>query len=132
MLYWAALLHEIGMSVSHIGFHKHGAYILQHADMPGFSAGEQARLALLVYACRGGLTKVRTQLGDPVVRAQIAALRLAVLFCHARTDVALPHVALKTGGRVSIRVSQRWLEAHPLTAYLLDRERAQWQGVHSN
>jgi len=132
MLYWAALLHEIGMSVSHIGFHKHGAYILQHADMPGFSAGEQARLALLVYACRGGLTKVCAELGDPVVRAQIAALRLAVLFCHARTDVALPHMALKTGGRVSVRVSQRWLEAHPLTAYLLDRERAQWQGVHSN
>ena len=36
LLHWAALLHEIGMSVSHIGFHKHGAYILQHADMPGF------------------------------------------------------------------------------------------------
>jgi exopolyphosphatase/guanosine-5'-triphosphate,3'-diphosphate pyrophosphatase len=65
-----------------------------------------------------------------VVRAQIAALRLAVLLCHARTDVALPHVALKTRGGVSIRVSQRWLAAHPLTAYLLDRERAQWQAVH--
>ena len=39
LLHWAALMHEIGMSVSHIGFHKHGAYILQHADMPGFSAG---------------------------------------------------------------------------------------------
>jgi exopolyphosphatase/guanosine-5'-triphosphate,3'-diphosphate pyrophosphatase len=131
LLHWAALLHEIGMSVSHIGFHKHGAYILQHADMPGFSAGEQARLALLVYGCRGGLTKVRAELGDPMVRAQTAALRLAVLFCHARTDAALPHVALKTRGGVYIQASQRWLAAHPLTAYLLDRERIQWsQGVH--
>jgi exopolyphosphatase/guanosine-5'-triphosphate,3'-diphosphate pyrophosphatase len=132
LLHWAALLHEIGMSVSHIGFHKHGAYILQHADMPGFSAGEQARLALLVYGCRGGLTKVRAGLGDPVARAQIAALRLAVLFCHARTDVAPPHVALKTRGGVTIRVNQRWLAAHPLTAYLLDRERAQWQALHAD
>src|SRR5690349_6075911 len=132
LLRWAATLHEIGMSVSHIGFHKHGAYILQHADMPGFSAGEQARLALLVLACRGGLTKVRAELGDAGVRAQIAALRLAVLFCHARTDAALPQVALKAGDRVSVRVSKRWLAAHPLTAYLLDRERAQWQGVHSD
>ena len=49
LLQWAATLHEIGMSVAHLGFHKHGAYILQHADMPGFSAGEQSRLALLVF-----------------------------------------------------------------------------------
>ena len=129
MLHWAALLHEIGMSVSHIGFHKHGAYILQHADMPGFSAGEQMRLALLVYGCRGGLVKVRTALADPLMRAQIAALRLAVLFCHARTEVSLPHVALRTRGTVTIRVAQRWLAGHPLTAYLLDKERAQWKAV---
>ena len=45
---WAALLHEVGFSVSHIGFHKHGAYILQNADMPGFSAGEQDSIARLV------------------------------------------------------------------------------------
>ena len=55
---WAALLHELGMSVSHTGFHKHGAYILQNADMPGFSAGEQGRLALLVFGCRGRLEKI--------------------------------------------------------------------------
>jgi exopolyphosphatase/guanosine-5'-triphosphate,3'-diphosphate pyrophosphatase len=51
----AALLHETGFSVSHTGFHKHGAYILRNADMPGFSAGEQERLSWLVLGCRGGL-----------------------------------------------------------------------------
>jgi len=129
LLHWAALLHEIGMSVSHIGFHKHGAYILQHADMPGFSAGEQMRLATLVFGCRGGLAKVRAALDDPLLRAQIASLRLAVLFFHARTEVSLPRVALGTRGGVTIRVGQRWLAAHPLTAFLLERERAQWQSV---
>jgi len=64
-----------------------------------------------------------------VARAQIAALRLAVLFCHARTDAALPRIALKTRGGVAIGVAQRWLAAHPLTAYLLERERAQWRSV---
>ena len=52
-----ALLHEIGYTVSHIGFHKHGAYILENADMPGFSAQEQRQLALLVLGCRGGLVE---------------------------------------------------------------------------
>ena len=129
LLRWAALLHEIGMSVSHLGFHKHGAYILQHADMPGFSAGEQMRLATLVHGCRGGLAKVHGALADPVLRAQIASLRLAVLLFHARTEVSLPQVQLSTRRGMGIRIGQRWLTAHPLTALMLERERTQWRAA---
>lgn len=128
LLGWAAMLHEIGMSVAHLGFHKHGAYILQHGDMPGFSAGEQSRLAILVYGCRGGLAKVGAALSDPQLRAQLISLRLAVLFHHARTVVALPRIQLTdTGSRVGLGVSERWLAKHPLTAHLLAKERRQWK-----
>ena len=127
LLAWAALLHEIGMSVAHLGFHKHGAYILQHADMPGFSAGEQSRLAVLVYGCRGGLVKVSAALGDPQLRAQLLSLRLAVLFHHARTVIALPRVLVTGGGRIGVGISERWLAKHPLTAHLLAKERRQWK-----
>ena len=114
------------MSVSHIGFHKHGAYILQHADMPGFSAGEQTRLALLVYGSRGGLVKVQTALGDAQIRAQLLSLRLAVLLHHARTTIPIPRLQLKARSRMRFTVSKRWLKAHPLTAHLLAKERSQW------
>ncbi|MDQ6916409.1 MAG: Ppx/GppA family phosphatase [Pseudomonadota bacterium] len=128
LLTWAAMLHEIGMSVAHLGFHKHGAYILQHADMPGFSAGEQSRLAILVYGCRGGLAKVGAALADPQLRAQLLSLRLAVLFHHARTAVALPRIQLAdSGARIGFAVSERWLAKHPLTAHLLAKERRQWK-----
>jgi len=129
LLKWGALLHETGMSVSHIGFHKHGAYILQHADMPGFSAGEQSRLSLLVLGSRGGLAKVQPSLGDVEVRAQLLALRLAVMFHHARTPIALPKIQFKVAGHVSFATSARWLKAHPLTAHLLGKERAQWEAL---
>jgi len=129
LLQWAATLHEIGMSVSHIGFHKHGAYILQHADMPGFSSGEQSRLALLVFGCRGGLAKVEAALSDDAMRAQLLALRLAVLFHHARAPVALPKIRLKVARRIALMVPLRWLTAHPLTAHLLEKERAQWDAL---
>jgi len=129
LLEWAALLHETGMSVSHIGFHKHGAYILQHADMPGFSAGEQNRLALLVYGCRGGLAKAEPALADRDTRAQLLALRLAILFHHARAPIALPRLGFHVAGRVRLDLSQRWLAAHPLTAHLLAKERAQWSAL---
>src|SRR5512143_503937 len=75
---WAALLHEIGISVSHTGFHKHGAYILQNADMPGFSAGEQHDLGNLVLGCRGRLAQIAPLLGSAAFRPQLLALRLAV------------------------------------------------------
>jgi exopolyphosphatase/guanosine-5'-triphosphate,3'-diphosphate pyrophosphatase len=129
LLEWAATLHEIGMSVSHIGFHKHAAYILQHADMPGFSAGDQGRLALLVFGCRGGLAKVQPALTDDDTRVQLLALRLAVLFHHARAAIALPRIPLKVGRRIALDVSPRWLASHPLTAHLLAKERSQWSAL---
>ncbi len=123
---WAGWLHEVGFTVSHIGFHKHGAYILQHADMPGFSAREQERVAQLVLGCRGALDKVADALGDADVRAQILALRLAVLFHHARRPVALPRLTLRAGITIRLQVPARWLHAHPQTAHLIEKERSEW------
>ncbi len=126
---WAGLLHEVGMSISHAGFHKHGAYILQNADMPGFSAGEQRRLALLVFGCRGGLAKIENAIGETEIRAAVLALRLSVLVHHARAAVALPRTRLEVTRGIRFGISRRWLAAHPLTDYLLAKERAQWAAL---
>jgi len=123
---WAGLLHEVGYTVSHIGYHKHGAYILRYADMPGFSAGEQSRLSLLVLGCRGGLDKVAAALVDADTRAQVLALRLAVLLHHARRPIDAPRIRLEVGKSIRFGLSKRWLAAHPLTAHLLDKEFAEW------
>jgi len=123
---WAARLHELGMSVSHTSFHKHGAYILQNADMPGFSSGEQSRLSLLVYGCRGRLDKMTGWVHESAFRTELLALRLAVLFHHARTTIPVPRIRLETAPRIRIAMSRRWLGAHPLTDYLLARESKQW------
>ncbi len=125
----AALLHETGFSVSHTAFHKHGAYILRHADMPGFSAGEQERLSWLVLGCRGGLVKIAAALPDLDFRAQVCALRLAVLFHHARRAIALPRMALAVGSRIRFDVPARWLAAHPLTENLLEKEAREWRAL---
>ena len=123
---WAALLHEVGYTVSHLGFHKHGAYILGNADMPGFSRQEQHWLAMLVLGCRGGLDKVAPLLDDPSLRAQVLALRLAVLFHHARQPIDAPRIRIGTGRGFRVDLPERWLRAHPLTAHLLAKERREW------
>jgi exopolyphosphatase/guanosine-5'-triphosphate,3'-diphosphate pyrophosphatase len=128
-LRWAALLHETGFSVSHTGFHKHGAYILQNADMPGFAARDQQALALLVLGCRGGLSKVAPALVDPGLRAEVLALRLAVLFHHARRPIARARIALSIRPRIRFAIAASWLKAHPLTAHMLALERAEWAAL---
>src|SRR5690606_31282972 len=48
MLAWAATLHEIGLDISHDGFQRHGAYIVENAHLPGFPRTEQLLLAFLI------------------------------------------------------------------------------------
>ena len=126
---WAGLLHEVGYTVSHVGFHRHGAYILEHADMPGFSSQEQHALALLVLGCRGGLAKMAPILTDVDTRGQLLALRLAVLFHHARGPIETPRVVVTIDKSIRCRVPARWMKAHPLSAHLLEKERAEWTAV---
>ncbi|WP_018152811.1 exopolyphosphatase [Leeia oryzae] len=127
VLQWSARLHEIGLSVSHTGYHKHSAYILEHADMPGFSRPEQLQLAQLALSHRGKLGKLMHLLALPARRAQILALRLAVLFHRSRRDMELPATELSvTKNGFKLAISTEWLEAHPLTATALKQESAAW------
>jgi exopolyphosphatase/guanosine-5'-triphosphate,3'-diphosphate pyrophosphatase len=129
-LSWAARLHEIGLSIAHSGFHKHSAYIIEHADMPGFSRKEQAQLARLVLAQRGSLSKAAQLLPDNEAWAQILALRLAVLFYRSRMDLELPEIRLGwQGSGFKLTVSKDWLTQNPLTETALENEAREWKGA---
>lgn len=127
VLSWAARLHEIGLDVSHSHYHKHGAYLLEHADLPGFPQEEQRILACLVGGHRRKphfeLLRDLTPPWHVKVEFLIVLLRLAVLLHRGRSTVALPKIALVPKGR-SLEVSfpSGWLEDHPLTAADLENE----------
>jgi exopolyphosphatase/guanosine-5'-triphosphate,3'-diphosphate pyrophosphatase len=128
-LTWAALLHEVGISIAHSGFHKHGAYILENADMPGFSRRDQIRLAALVRASRGGLGKLGMNASDPNWPL-VLCLRLAVLFNSGRSKLALPNARLKcTDGACELQLTAAWLNVNPLTQAALDDELQAWRDV---
>jgi len=59
----------------------------------------------------------------------VLALRLAVLFHHARGPIAAPRIGLSVDKSIRWRVSARWLKTHPLTLHLLDTERAEWRAL---
>jgi exopolyphosphatase/guanosine-5'-triphosphate,3'-diphosphate pyrophosphatase len=130
LLAWAASLHEIGISVAHSGYHKHTAYILANADMPGFSKMEQSHLSLLALAHRGGLEKLRGMLNTPEKLAQVMALRLAALIYRNRGDVELPAMQGRfSGTKFHLLITPGWLAQNPLTEAALQDESKQWRGL---
>jgi exopolyphosphatase/guanosine-5'-triphosphate,3'-diphosphate pyrophosphatase len=128
---WAARLHEVGMSIAHGQYHKHSAYILAFADMPGFSRLEQGYLSNLVLAQRGKLSKMRESFEDDPRLATLAfCLRTAVIFHRSRRPFAMPRLAAQAlPGGYRLRISRDWLEDHTLVAHALDEEREQWRSV---
>ncbi|HYN11222.1 MAG TPA: exopolyphosphatase, partial [Burkholderiales bacterium] len=130
MLEWAARLAEIGLSIAHAQYHKHSAYVLSNADMPGFSRMEQARLARLVLAHRGKLAKMHDAGLEGPDWKLVLALRTASLILRSRTDARLPflRVAADAGG-FAIDLPQAWLDENPLSAQALESEADHWKSV---
>ena len=127
MLHWAASLHEIGISIAHAGYHKHSAYILAQADMPGFSQKEQERLSRLVLAHRGKLTKLDELPERSADWELIFALRLAALFCLSRRELGPPALTCKSSKNgFQLTLPRVWLDEHPMTEAALEQETEEW------
>ena len=126
-LRWAARLHEIGLSVAHSGFHKHGSYLLEFSDMPGFSVQDQRLLALLVRGQRRRLRKETFSQLRPKAEARQALrlcllLRLAILLNRGRSRRELPLELAAKGRRLKVGLPAQYLSEHPLTEADLGRE----------
>lgn len=130
LLGWAAQLHEIGLTISHNGYHKHSAYILGKADMPGFSKREQAKLADWVLAHTGKLGKVDYLFDTPSHWLPPMCLRLAALILRRRSVDNLPTLKAKLkGNTLQLKLDKQWLDEHPLTRFLLESEITQWKKI---
>jgi exopolyphosphatase / guanosine-5'-triphosphate,3'-diphosphate pyrophosphatase len=134
LLGWAARLHEIGLDVSHAHYHRHGGYLLEHADMPGFPRDEQRVLAALVSGHRRRLDlKQFDDLPAPwVTQAEylVVLLRLAVLLHRSRSPMVIPTIQLKVRGRtITLEFPRNWLDEHPLTQTDIEQEAEFLRGV---
>lgn len=124
LLEWAADLHEIGLSISYTGYHKHSAYVVANADMAGFSRTTQAVLAAIIRAHR---RRMKASIFEDLGPEREEAIRLAVLFrvavglCRSRSDEQIPAVVARIRkGRLALKFSASWAQAHPM--HLVDLE----------
>lgn len=128
-LYWSALLHEVGLAVSQTDYHKHGAYLIEHADLPGFTTREQKSMSRLILAQKGNLRKVGDVLSTPDAAKAVLALRLAVMFMHSHIDLDVAALRLKMKNRIELDLRTDWISRHPTISYWMEREVDCWEDV---
>lgn len=128
LLAWAASFHELGLSIAHSGYQRHTAYILEHADMPGFSKSEQKILATLCLGHRGKLGSAVMELPEDIHWHALFCLRLAAVLHRRREAMAELPFKLQVRGRTfRMKVSGAWLAEHPLTDFSLRTEQNEWR-----
>ncbi len=128
LLHWLARTHEIGMAIAHKHFNRHSAYLLRHADLPGFSQDEQELLAVLALGHRGKLGAdffagiAETDLSR--ILYLLAIMRLASCFKYVEKLEQLPDFSIVAKEKsLSLDFPRGWLADHPLTAHALDNEK---------
>ncbi|MBW2290050.1 MAG: exopolyphosphatase [Deltaproteobacteria bacterium] len=128
VLRWAARLHEMGLDIAHADYNRHGAYLLEYSDMPGFPTGEQQVLAWIVGGHRGKFNRGSFHGEMPRTWSRrskrlTVVLRLAVLLNRSRTSATVDDVMLSAKGRkLTVAIPQTGPETGPLTWADLERE----------
>jgi len=119
LLGWAARIHEVGLDIAHYHYHKHGAYLIEHSDLPGFSRQDQQMLALLVRGHRRNIPKQKFEelCEDGVKLTRLCVLlRFAILFHHIRGPQQAPACTLKASDNgLDVAFPAEWLDRNPLT-----------------
>jgi len=103
LLWAAAMLHDVGMTISYGDHHKHSRYLIVSAELPGFNPRERALIAQMTRYHRKGVPKLGewaklSRSGDEEMLERCALiLRLAEHLERGR-DQSVSEVHLRTNG----------------------------------
>ncbi|MBX2848117.1 MAG: Ppx/GppA family phosphatase [Acidiferrobacterales bacterium] len=133
-LSWSASLHELGLLISHDQYQKHGAYVVENADMAGFAKRDQHLLSALILGHRSKIPidrfeKLPSVLVTPAKRVAII-LRIAVLLHRGRNSFRLDSFeAAVQGQQIKLRFADNFLTKNPLTQADLQREQTRLKSI---
>lgn len=133
-LSWSSLLHEVGLLISHDQYHKHGAYVVENADMAGFAKRDQHLLSALIIGHRSKFPLDRFEqlpsvLVTPAKRVAII-LRIAVLLHRGRNNIQLDSLKVSVQGQqIKLSFANEFLQHNPLTEADLQQEQSRLKSI---
>lgn len=133
LLRWAALTHEVGYFISSRKYRQHSAYILENADLSGFTQQEQKLLAWMALHHRSKLSRkdivnLPATLADTLLKL-VVLLRLSVRLHRGRGDELPPANLSIEGQHMTLSFAPGWLDANPLTLMDLEVEAKRLEGA---
>lgn len=135
LLKWAAMLHEVGLTINHSGMQRHSAYILQNTNLPGFNQDQQLLLATLVRYHRKAMKADDlprfTLFKKKQILPLVFLLRLGTLLNNQRQATTRPErLTLVTDeGHWTLRFPAGYFSQNTLVQLDLEREQTYWQDV---
>jgi exopolyphosphatase/guanosine-5'-triphosphate,3'-diphosphate pyrophosphatase len=119
---------EIGLSIAHAQYHKHSAYVLSNADMPGSRAWSRRASRASCSRTAASCARCRTPGSTGATGSWCSRCATASLILRSRSDAKLPflRVAADAGG-FAIDLPQSWLDESPLSAAALEPESDHWK-----
>lgn len=95
----SAALHELGLHIGFKAYHEHGAYILNHVDLTGFTSLQRMMITDLVRLHRQeidlSVLENYKQAPREILIHSLRILRISVILINRRKDDAIPGVALE-------------------------------------
>lgn len=135
LLKWAAMLHEVGLSINHSGMHRHSAYILQNTNLPGFNQEQQLLLSALVRFQRKAikleelprLNLFKKKYYLPLIQL----LRLSTLLNNQRQATTTPETLrlVTDDNHWTLRFPAGYLSQNNLVQLDFEREQEYWNDV---
>ncbi|WP_039970868.1 exopolyphosphatase [Vibrio halioticoli] len=135
LLNWAALLHEVGLSLSYRGYHRHSHYLLQHTNMPGFNSEQQRLIATLARYQRKALKLNEMQEFSLYAKNNILdlikILRLAIVINVSRNDAKanLWQLTIKDGEWILTHTAPEYFTENSLLLLGLEQEQLYWKNA---
>lgn len=124
----AAALHEIGLHIGYKNHNEHGAYILTHTDLTGFTQLQRTFIRDLVGMHRQEIDlEVLNSYEDDMrqmLENGLRVLRIAIILCTRRKDehIPQPDLIIDSEGCWSLKFAKGILSAHPIVQAELIQE----------
>lgn len=123
-LSWASLLHEIGLAISYHRHYKHSAYLIEHADLDGFSRTDQKIIATILYNHKRRFNLDDFEYLPDFVIPLTLILRISVLLHRNREPQPMPDFDFTyEKKKITLTFPKNWIETHPLIQQDLEFER---------